>query len=186
MVRRWGQRQHPSGLGRHPAGVGAAYDPDQWEAMGIDADLDPEPPPSNMALRMNGAAVPMPELRTRPYLDYAYGFTLMAILAPNDWTPATRQVIVSKWGAAGQRSYYWALDPDGIVSSRPEMALPRHGGQAALQLRHLSVTGRCWNWRSASRPTHHGLEDHVSSSGDGSAAYGCPSTRWLRTSTRSR
>ena len=91
------------------------YSPDQWEELGIDADLLPEPPPSNMALRMNGVSGTYTRTSDSAFLDYAYGFTLTASLAPNDWTPATRKVIVSKWGAAGQRSYYWALDPDGIV-----------------------------------------------------------------------
>ena len=48
-------------------------------------------------------------------MDYQYSFTLAAIVALDDWTPAARQILVSKWGAAGQRSYYWAIDPDGLV-----------------------------------------------------------------------
>ena len=97
-----------------------AYAPDQWEEMGIDADLQPEPPPSNTVLRMNGAVGTYTRTSDSAYLDYTYGFTLTATLAADDWTPLTRRVIVSKWGDPGQRSYYWALNPHNflLVTSR--------------------------------------------------------------------
>ena len=90
-----------------------AYAPDQWEEMGIDADLQPEPPPSSTVLRMNGAVGTYTRTSDSAYLDYTYGFTLTATLAADDWTPFNRQVIVSKWGGLGQRSYYWGLNARG-------------------------------------------------------------------------
>ena len=104
------------------------YSPDQWEEMGVDADGMPEPPPSKTVLRMTGAVGTYTRTSDSAYLDHDYGFTITATLAPNDWTPPTRRMILSKWGAVGQRSYYWALDPDGLVlaTSRDGTAFTEH------------------------------------------------------------
>jgi hypothetical protein len=39
--------------------------------------------------------------------------TLLTVMRFDDWTPTARKVIVSKWGASGQRSWYWGIEPSG-------------------------------------------------------------------------
>ena len=119
----------PSDLGYgQPACGGPTTRLRNGQPLEPDATDEPPPKPSNLSLRLNGTAGSYARTSDSPYLDYQYSLTLMAVVAVDDWTPAARQILVSKWGVAGQRSYYWALDPDGIalVLSRDGTASIEH------------------------------------------------------------
>ena len=44
--------------------------------------------------------------------------SFVAKLVHDNWRPSTDEVVVAKWGAAGQRSYFWALTPTGTLEFR--------------------------------------------------------------------
>ena len=132
------------------------YDPNQWPALGVDAVGLPEAPPSNTVLRMDGAVGTYTRTPDSAYLDYTYGFTLTATLAADDWAPwnyRASRVIVSKWGAVGQRSYYWAISPSGgLLLATSEMEAPK-SRSAWITTSLSSVTKRWSSLQSASPPT---------------------------------
>ena len=87
------------------------YDPAQWVAMGVDADSEPEPPPSTMSLSLDGSPGTYANTSDSPYLDYADAFTLMSVVALNDWSLVTDQNLISKWDEdEGQKSYRWYIE----------------------------------------------------------------------------
>ena len=91
------------------------YSPEEWEAMGVEAEEE-LPPISPMSVKLDGAAGTYVTTADSPYLDFPQAFTLVASFSLVDWTPAARKVVVSKWSAEdNQRSYYWGVDPDGLV-----------------------------------------------------------------------
>jgi len=109
-----------------------AYDPDTWPDDGIDAEILPPPTVSALSLRLNGTAGTYVHTDDANYFDFSdsEAFTMVGIVSFDNWHPATRSVIVSKWGAAGQRSWYWAVEAGGgmvLVVSQDGTASQEYG-----------------------------------------------------------
>jgi hypothetical protein len=97
------------------------YNPDEWAKSGVGSSPEEPPDPSGMSVRLDGAANTYIRTADANYLDFQSAFTILAVMRLDDWTPTARKVFVSKWGAAGQRSWYWGIDPSGkmvLVISR--------------------------------------------------------------------
>ena len=103
------------------------YTPEEWAALGTDATDVAPPAPSNMSLRLDGTAGTYAKTSDSAYLDYQYAFTLMAILALDNWNLGT-QTIVGKWGASGQLSYVWQ-----VVNGKLWLSTTRDGFSGATQ-----------------------------------------------------
>lgn len=101
------------------------YDSDEWEQFGVHAAPAEPPPPSDMSLRLNGSAGTYIGTSDSANLDFVNACTLLAMVQFADWTPATEKVIASKWGAAGQRSWYWSIG--GVAGERMTFVISRDG-----------------------------------------------------------
>jgi hypothetical protein len=92
------------------------YDPDDWEEFGVRSGTGEDPPPEPRSVRLNGAAGTYIWTGDAATLNFTTdGFTLIGIVALDDWTPAARSPLVSQWGSAGNQGWVWSVDPDGFV-----------------------------------------------------------------------
>jgi hypothetical protein len=89
------------------------YSPEEWAKSGVGSSPEDEPPLSPMSVRLDGAANTYIRTADANYFDFQSALTILTVLRFDDWTPTSRKIIVSKWGAAGQRSWYWGIDPSG-------------------------------------------------------------------------
>ena len=95
------------------------YDPNEWPVTGVDSGQEPPPPLSPTSFKVTGTAYTW--TGDANYFDFRTAFTLVGVVQMDDWTPTARQGLTGKWGVAGQRSWYWAVDTAGgmvLVISR--------------------------------------------------------------------
>ena len=88
-----------------------AYAPDEWPQSGVGSSQEEPPEESTMSLALDGAAGTYSWTSDANYFDFSNGFTAVAHVQLTDYSKD--QVIVSKWGAAGQRSWRFGTRADG-------------------------------------------------------------------------
>jgi len=99
------------------------YDPNEWPDKGVGALSEPPPTPSRLSLHLDGTSGTYARTFDSNELDFAssQSFTLWTLVSLDTWHPSSRQTLLSKWGDAGQRSWYWANEVGGgmvLVLSR--------------------------------------------------------------------
>lgn len=90
------------------------YTPEEWEKFGASSSSEPEPAPSNLSLRLDGTVGTYVRTDDSNAFDFSSAFTMATMVGFDDWSPSANRLIVSKWGAAGQRSWQWFITPAGL------------------------------------------------------------------------